>query len=56
VKGEVSVGEGGLESAGRAGTGVDRRRSQGKGAESRPGLQFSLSLLFLFLFLCFCLF
>jgi hypothetical protein len=40
-----------LESAGRAGTGVDGRRSQGKGAESRPGLQLSLFLsLFVFAF------
>jgi hypothetical protein len=39
-----------LESAGRAGTGVDRRRSQGKGAESRPGLQLFLSCLFVFVF------
>jgi hypothetical protein len=30
---------------------VDGRRSQGKGAESRPGLQLSLSFSFLFLFL-----
>jgi hypothetical protein len=42
-----------LASAGRAGTGVARRRSQGKGAESRPGLQFSISFSFSFCF-CFC--
>jgi hypothetical protein len=39
-----------LESAGRAGTGVDERRSQGKGVESRPGQQLFLSFLFVFVF------
>jgi hypothetical protein len=42
-----------LESAGRAGTGVDERRSQGKGVGSRPGQQLFLSFLFVFVF-CFC--
>jgi hypothetical protein len=39
-----------LESAGRAGTGVEGRRSQGKGAESRPGLQLFLCFVFVFVF------
>jgi hypothetical protein len=39
-----------LESAGRAGTGVEGRRSQGKGAESRPGMQLFLSFVFVFVF------